>query len=152
MSLEIIDYHPELREHFTALNIEWISTYFIVEPHDREQLEDPEEYILSKGGRIFFAEYENKIIGTVAMIKISDTTYELAKMAVSPAYRGLGAGLKLGEHVIAEAKKLGCTYLFLESNQKLTPALTLYKKLGFIEVPVGDTPYERANYKGEMYL
>ncbi|HYK76864.1 MAG TPA: hypothetical protein VEV16_07800 [Daejeonella sp.] len=58
----------------------------------------------------------------------------------------------LGEYLIFEAKKLGCTYLFLESNQKLGPALSLYKKLGFIETPIGNTPYSRADYKAEMYF
>jgi ribosomal protein S18 acetylase RimI-like enzyme len=76
----------------------------------------------------------------------------MAKMAVKPAFRGLGAGAKLGRHLIKEAKKMGCTRLFLESNRELTPALTLYKKLGFVEVPIGETLYSRANYKAEMYF
>ena len=54
--------------------------------------------------------------------------------------------------VIEEARSLGCTYLFLESNQRLTPALNIYKSLGFVEVPIGETPYARADFKAEMYL
>ena len=152
MQVEIIDYQPQYKQAFTEMNIEWISHFFTVEPHDIEQLENPDEYILSKGGKIFFAKYGEDIIGTVALVKVSETSYEMAKMAVRPQYKGMGAGEKLGLHLIEEAKNLGCTYLFLESNQSLTPALTLYKKLGFVEVPVGETPYARANYKAEMYL
>ena len=82
--MEIIDYSPTYKEDFKRLNVEWISTYFTVEPHDLEQLDDPEGYILSKGGKIFFAKQGEAIIGTCALIKVSETSYELAKMGVSP--------------------------------------------------------------------
>lgn len=126
--VQIIDYQDQFKEDFKRLNEEWISTYFELEPHDSEQLDDPQGHILSGGGRIYFALYGEDIIGTVALVRVSETSYELAKMAVSPRYQGLGVGKKLGEHLISEAKRLGCTYLYLESNQKLTPALNLYKK------------------------
>ena len=150
--MEIINYTPQYKEDFKRLNVEWISTYFTLEPHDLEQLDDPEGYILSQGGKIFFAKLGEAIIGTCALIKVSDTSYELAKMGVSPQYQGLGAGKKLVSKVIDEARNLGCTYLFLESNQRLTPALNIYKSLGFVEVPIGETPYARADFKAEMYL
>jgi GNAT superfamily N-acetyltransferase len=152
MDLEIIDYDPIYKDDFKNLNIEWIEKYFTVEPHDLEQLDDPEGYILNNGGMIFFAKYGNEIVGTCALIKTDVTSYELAKMAVSPKYQGIGAGRKLGQTAIEAAKKLGATYLYLESNQKLTPALTLYKSLGFVEVPIGDTPFARANFKAEIHF
>ena len=152
MEVEIIDYEPRYRREFTDMNIEWISHYFTVEPHDLEQLENPEEYILAKGGQIFFARCGDEIVGTAALIKNSETVYEIAKMAVKPAFKGLGAGEKLGRHLIGAAKNAGCNRLFLESNQQLIPALALYKKLGFTEVPVGETLYSRVNYKAEMYF
>jgi putative acetyltransferase len=151
-TVEIIDYTPQYKEDFKRLNVEWISAYFTLEAHELEMLDNPEGYILSKGGKIFFAKKGDDIIGTCAIIKLSETTYELVKMGVSPQYQGLGAGKKLGLRAIEVAKELGCTYLFLESNQKLTPALTMYKALGFVEVPMGETPYVRADFKGEMYL
>ncbi len=152
MEVEIIDYEPRYRQEYKDMNVEWISQYFRIEPHDLEQLENPEDYILAEGGKVFFARYGDEIIGTVALIKCAETVFEMAKMAVKPAFRGLGAGEKLGRYFIEEAKKLGGKHLFLESNQQLIPALTLYKKLGFIEVPVGKTLYSRANFKAEMYL
>jgi putative acetyltransferase len=116
------------------------------------QLNDPESYIIAKGGRVYFAVYANEIVGTVAAYKDSETTFSVIKMGVRPLYQGLGIGRKLSEYLIEDVKKLGCTYLYLESNQKLTPALTLYKSLGFKEIPIGDTPYKRADFKAEMYL
>ena len=152
MEVKIIDYEPRYRKEFADMNIEWISQHFTIEPHDLEQLENPEEYILERGGQIFFAQTGDEIIGTAALIKSAETVYEMAKMAVKPAFKGLGAGEKLGRHLIEAVRKAGGTRLFLESNQQLIPALTLYKKLGFIEIPIGETVYSRANYKAEMYF
>ena len=150
--MEIIDYAPQYKDDFKRLNVEWISTYFKLEAPDLAQLDDPEGYILSKGGKIFFAKQGDTIIGTCALIKVSDTDYELAKMGVSPQFQGLGAGKKLGIKAIEEARNLGGKHLSLESNQRLIPALTMYKALGFVEIPMGETPYSRADFKAEMYL
>lgn len=152
MEIEIIDYLPIYKEDFKQLNIEWISKYFELELPDMQQLDSPEEYILSKGGKIYLARYGNKVIGTITLKKDSDTVFELSKMAVSPDYQGRGAARMLAEHLIKEAKKAGCKMLFLESNKKLVPALNLYKKLGFIEVPIGHSPYSRADFRAEMHF
>ena len=152
MQVEIIDYESKYKEDFKRLNVEWISNFFEVESHDLDQLDDPEGYILSKGGKVFLAKLGEEIVGTCALIKTGEADYELAKMAVCPKHQGLGIGRKLGFRTIEEAKKLGAKYLYLESNQKLTPALTLYKSLGFVEVPVIDSPFARANFKAEMFF
>jgi len=152
MEIEIINYQPAYKDDFKRLNIEWISRYFVLEAPDLEQLDDPEGSILLKGGRIYLARLGNEIIGTITLKKHSDSVYELSKMAVSPDHQGRGVGRLLAEHLIREARNLGCKMLFLESNQKLAPALSLYRKLGFNEVAVGSSPYSRANYRGEMDL
>jgi putative acetyltransferase len=152
MEFEIIDYQPQYQKDFKRLNVEWISKYFKLELPDLQQLDNPEDYILSKGGKIYLATIGEEVIGTITLKKETDTVFELSKMAVSPEYQGQGAARRLAEHVILEARKLGCRMLYLESNQKLIPALNLYKKLGFREVPVGDSPYARADYRGEMDL
>ena len=152
MDFEIIEFQPQFKEDFKRLNMEWISKYFVPEAPDLQQLDQPEEFILSKGGKIYLAKLGDKIIGTITLKKESDTVDELSKMAVSPEYQGRGTAKLLAQHLIDEAQKLGCEMLFLESNQKLIPALNLYKKLGFVEVPLTGSPYSRANYPGEMHF
>ncbi len=152
MQIEIIEYQPIYKEDFKRLNIEWIEQYFKVEPYDLLQLDNPEEFLLDKGGAIFLAKADNEIAGTCAIEKMSETSYELVKMAVSPKFQGYGIGKILGQRVIEEAKKMGAKHFYLESNTILTPALTLYKSLGFVEVPIGETPFSRANFKAEMYF
>ena len=43
---------------FRALNEEWISNYFVMEEADYKALDNPQEYILDKGGQIFVALYK----------------------------------------------------------------------------------------------
>ena len=149
--LVITDYAPEFRADFKRLNIAWISKYFTVETHDLEQLDDPEHHILAPGGLIFLAHLDGQVVGTVALVPMPETgVFELAKMAVDEAYQGRQIGKKLGEALITRARALGARRIVLESNRRLAPALALYERLGFREVPLVPTPYARADIRMEM--
>jgi putative acetyltransferase len=152
MSIEILNYQHRYQPDFKRLNIAWIERYFRVEPHDEEQLDNPEKYILTDGGQVFLARLGDDIVGTVALVKVDEQTYEMAKMAVSEAHQGLGIGKKLCLHLINEARAMGIKRLYLESNRILTPALTLYASVGFVEVPVPESPYQRADIAMELML
>lgn len=149
--VNILDYRPELAPHFKSLNVEWINTYFTVEAHDLEQLDHP-EHILNNGGRIIFAEVDGDIAGTCALIKTGYLEYEIAKMGVSPKYQGRKIGQALMTSIVDIARNLGAKRVWLGSNSKLAPALAIYRKFGFKDIPVGDSPYKRADVKMEMYL
>jgi DNA-binding MarR family transcriptional regulator/predicted GNAT family N-acyltransferase len=143
--VQIIDYQSIHRESFKNLNVAWIEKYFKIEPSDLAQLENPEGYILEKGGWVLLAQIGDEIVGTAALIKSSDTFFELAKMAVDEKHQGKQIGKKLAIVAIEKAREMGAKQLFLESNRKLTPALNLYKSVGFREVKLRDSPYERAD-------
>ena len=150
--VEIIPFSIEYKEPIKTLNLEWLQKYFKVEPKDEKVLSDPQGEIIDKGGMIFYAQYNNKIIGTVSLIKIDDVTFELTKMAVSDGNQGLGVGKKLMEHCLNEAKDKGIQKLILYSNRKLKPAIHLYESFGFIEIPVEEGVYERADIKMEKKM
>jgi putative acetyltransferase len=140
---------------FRMLNEEWISRHFVLEKKDIETLGDPENTILRKGGRVFFVEADGESVGCVALIPVEDGVYELSKMAVSPAMRGLGIGRRLLTHVIAEAKALGVRTLFLGSSSILKNAVHLYEAVGFRHVApetLPDMHYARADVFMEMML
>lgn len=152
MEVTITNYQSSLSRHFYDLNIEWLKTYFYVEPFDEEVLSKPEKYIINKGGLIFFAFLGNDVIGTVALMPtLEPNTYELTKMAVSPNYRGYKIGQKLMQHCINFAKKNEYKTLLLYSNTKLENAIYIYKKYGFIELPLeANSPYKRSNIKMKL--
>ena len=59
--------------------------------------------------------------------------------------RGLGVGRALGEATIAHARAIGARRVELYTNSSLTPAITLYRALGFVDVAVGKTDFVRAD-------
>lgn len=152
--VKIVPYTPSYRKAFRDLNVEWISTYFKMEKADFDALDAPEEYILDHGGHILVALLKDRPVGVCALIKREDRIfpYELAKMAVDPACRGQNLGWLLGNAVIEKARSLGAKNLYLESNTILEPAINLYKKLGFEQIPSRPTPYERCNIQMELKL
>lgn len=152
--VKIVDYKPEYQEAFRALNVEWISTYFEMEEADYKALDNPEDYILKKGGKILVALYENEPVGVCALIKMNNSEYdfEMAKMAVSPKAQGKSIGWLLGKAIAEKAKELGAKKIYLESNTILKPAINLYYKLGFEKVFGLETPYKRCNIQMELVL
>lgn len=145
--LEIIAYQPEFAKDFYSLNVEWLEKYFYVEPYDEQVLSNPQKYVLNPGGYIFFAKYNDEIVGVIALIN-QKTYFELSKMAVLPKYQGLKIGLKLMNFCIEFAKNQQWKSITLYSHRSLVPAINLYKKIGFKEVEVEkDVHYKRANIK-----
>lgn len=150
--VEMIDYTEDLKSHIKTLNVEWLEKFFKVEPNDMVQLSSPKEEILDKGGYIYYARYQNEIVGTVSLMKVEESVYELAKMAVTDKAQGLGIGNMLMQHCFNESKRLGIKKLLLYSNRSLDSAIHLYKKYDFYEVAMESGHYERANIKMEKVL
>jgi very-short-patch-repair endonuclease/ribosomal protein S18 acetylase RimI-like enzyme len=151
-SVHIIEFRNDLVDHFKNLNITWLQKYFYVEPIDEEMLSDPRKYIINRGGCIFFAEVNNEIAGTFALMKVKEGVYELAKMAVDEKFQGHKIGNRMMVSAIEKVKRLGATKLILYSNTMLSPAIHLYKKYGFVEVPFENSEYKRSNIQMELPL
>lgn len=153
-NVQIIEYTPDYQAAFRALNIEWISQYFVMEQADYNALDHPNKYILDNGGHIFIALYQGEPVGTCSLVKMDDDEfdYELAKMAVTAKAKGLGIGKALGQTVIEKAKALGGKTLFLETNAILKPAISLYHKIGFKDIKHRPSVYERSNVQMVLKL
>lgn len=151
--ITIVPYTENYKEAIKSLNYEWLEKYFEIEPNDIVQLSNPKEEIIDKGGKIFFALDDDEVVGTVSLLKVSNEEYELAKMAVTEKYKSTGIGKILMEHCIAEAKKLYAKKLTLVSNTKLAAAIHVYKKYGFVEIPLPkEVHYKRGNIMMEKIL
>lgn len=149
--MKIVSFHQKFAQAFYDLNIEWLETYFYVEDFDKEVLSNPKQYIIDPGGHIFFLLEGDVVLGTVALMKADAGVFELTKMAVLKTMRGRKIGQKLMQHCIDFAVNNGFKKIFLYSNTKLENAIYIYRKYGFIEIPVEkDSPYERSNIKMEL--
>lgn len=135
--ISILEYSPFYKPYFDSLNRVWIEKYFTIEPMDEFVLTHPEEAILGKGGSILFALHDDVVAGVVALIKVTSDTYEFAKMGVDENFRRKGIAETLSKAAFQKAKELNAINIILFSNTKLEPAIQLYRKLGFKEVPLG---------------
>lgn len=150
---EIVAYQDRHADDFARLNREWLDGFGLYEQADGKHLYSPREYILDPGGEIFIAEKDGRVVGTCALVPVSDKVFEMAKLAVSQESRGEGLGRRLAELVLRRARERGATRVILFSSSKLGPALKLYESLGFKCRPVpGDQPYETADVFMEMAL
>ena len=130
--LSIRDYSDDLAGAFHDINAEWISAMFQMEETDRKTLENPRASIIDGGGAILFVEARGMgIIGTCALQKTSATGFELTKMGVRKAARGLKAGEFLLNAVIDRARMLEADPLYLLTSGRCAAAIHLYEKLGF---------------------
>ena len=152
-TIEIIDYRAEHQSSFEGLNRAWIEKYFWMEERDKYVLQQPEAAILAKGGAILMATCNGEIAGTVALKKVSNEVYEFTKMAVDERFRRRGIAEALSYASFYKAKELGAEKVILYSNRILEPAITMYHKLGFTEVPIEEgIVYERSDIKMEIDL
>ena len=149
--VKITEYQPEHQPWFEKFNRDWIEEFFWMEPIDFEVLQNPEDHIINRGGAILMAQYNNEMAGTVALKFVEPGVYEFTKMAVNVKFRGLKIGEALSLKAIEKARVLGGRKIILYSNTKLEPAIGLYRKLGFQEIPL-DGPYKRSNIKMELTL
>ena len=150
---QVVNYREELRPHFERLNRAWIERYFVLEPNDIETFRDPGGLIVEPGGQIFFVVDERGVRGTCAVVPHGPGTFELAKMAVEEEARGRGYGDLLMRAAISFARNAGARRLMLVSNTLLAAALALYRKHGFVEVPIEKgLGYERVDIQLELTL
>lgn len=152
MSTHVVDYSPSHRDAFRDLNLEWIERFFAVEESDRTMLGDPEGTIIDRGGFIFVALDGDSVAGVCSLVPAGAKSYQLAKMAVSPESRGKGIGRLLAESAIARARERGADHVELFSNTVLGPAISLYRSLGFVEVPLENAEHLRSNIRMVLAL
>lgn len=151
--IETVPYRDEFRSAFERLNRDWIEQYFALEDADREVLGDPRRKIIDPGGQVFFVLERGEVVGTCAVLRHNADDYEIAKMAVSPSARGRGFGDMLMEAAVAFASEAGASRVIIVSNTVLEPAIRLYLKHGFVQVPMDvDGRYRRANIRLELEL
>ncbi len=150
-TIKIVEFQTEHQPWFEKINRDWIEKFFWMEPIDVDVLQKPADHIINKGGSIIMATYSSEIAGTVALKFVDKEIYEFTKMGVIEKFQGKKIGEALALAAIQKAKSFQAKKIILYSNTKLSAAISLYKKLGFVEVPL-DGPYKRSDIKMELQL
>ncbi|MBK7851874.1 MAG: GNAT family N-acetyltransferase [Bacteroidetes bacterium] len=153
MATEIVQYSEKFNGYFKSLNVEWLNKYYSITAADLEILENPER-IIQEGGYVFFAVLDDVVVGTCAIVPHEVHSCELIKMGVRENYQGKGIGKLLLEKVIEQAREKGFRTMTLETASTLEVAVSLYKKIGFVQTsPEEKHPkFGRMTFKMEMKL
>lgn len=144
-TITLTPHNDALHYFYETHNRAWVERYFELEPIDIAMLSDPHTHVFPKGGRIYIAMLDGKYpLGGFSLIP-DGNRLELSKMYVPENLQGFGIGNQLLHLATEEAQQLGAKALYLMSNTILGPAIHLYKKHGFVEIPL--TPEKQALYK-----
>ena len=145
MAVQIIFRSTQMtfEREFRQLNEAWISINFMLEASDKLVLSNPQKYILDRGGNVFIALEDGKVLGCCALLVHDIFTCELAKMVVDPLAQGKGIGFLLGNALVEKARQRGFNRVILEGNTKMGASIALYRKLGFQEVPLNEVENNR---------
>lgn len=110
-----------------------IGQYLTLQNYDDERLHLERKYGLPDG-RLFIAYVDGKAAGCVALRKLDEGKGELKRMYVRPEFRNNHLGRALTNKVIEEARKIGYSYVYLDTLPELTEAISMYKSIGFYEI------------------
>jgi len=134
------------------LNEQWIIEHFSIEEVDKRLAENPMQ-IVESGGHIISLVKSDRVVGVCALFSEGDDCFQLARMAVDTKERGNGYGDVLIKAAIDRASARGAKTIYLISNTVLKPAISLYRKHGFLTREEGQHPvYARANIIMERSL
>ena len=141
-------YNEEVNKFIISV---FVDEYGFEEYRNELNKQNNEEYI-ENGGNFWVAfDDDDNIIGTVALVKHSQSEAELKKLYVRSDYRGRGLSKELYSRVLEESKKEEYRRIFLGTYDKLDTAITFYLKRGFTKIDNLDNNENGARYF-ELYL
>ena len=107
----------------------------------------PGDYSPPSGMLLLALEGEEKM-GCAALRRIDESTCEMKRLYVRPAYRGKGIGRSLAERIIRIAQDAGYRSMKLDTVPDMIEANALYHSLGF----VATKPYRFNPLDGCLFL
>jgi N-acetylglutamate synthase-like GNAT family acetyltransferase len=110
--------------------------------NDQQDLLDIPNFYQKEKGNFWIALYEQKVVGTTALIDIQNQQICLRKMFVKAEFRGAEYTIaqKLLDIAIDWCQKNNVNEIYLGTRTALYAARRFYEKNGFIEVEKKDLP------------
>jgi GNAT superfamily N-acetyltransferase len=127
-------------------NDESFKEYLDIQNYD-EEMEHLEMKYGRPYGRLYLIYCDEKLAGCVGLRKIDNQNCEMKRLYIRPEFRGKKLGNILVERIIEDAKKIGYSYMLLDTLPFLQNAIHIYKKFGFYEIEsYNDSPMDTSIY------
>ena len=111
-------------------------------PHNPEETVQYDLELIAKflppNGRLMLAFIDGKACGIGCLKSINDEIGEIKRMYVDPSFRNIGAGRAILQSLLTAAKETGYTKVRLDSPKFMEAAHSLYRSIGFADIPVYD--------------
>jgi putative acetyltransferase len=114
-----------------------LASYGIVADREStdQDLVDLDRSFAKEGGAFFVLLDGERVVGTVALRRETETVCELCRMYLAPEHRGRGLGRRLLAFAEAEARQRGFKEIVLKTASVLKEAIALYRQAGFQPIP-----------------
>lgn len=110
-----------------------------------EELSHLVEKYSPPSGSIYVVMADGEVAGMGALLRLEPDCGELKRIFIYPQFRGRGIGDILMDRLLSDAVSYGYHHIKLDTFPAMIPAIGLYRKLGFYEIPKYNTnPLERA--------
>ncbi len=126
------------------LNIQQNEFKINISLDDQEDIKDVSKFYLSNKSNFWVAKYENKAVGTIALLDIGFGNVALRKMFVKSEFRGkpYNVGQKLLNTAIKWALEKEINTIFLGTTDKFLAAHRFYEKNNFKEINKSTLPLQ----------
>jgi len=143
-SPEEIERARELFREYEA----WVEVNLCFQGFENELASLPGDYQPPRG-RLLLAQVDQQLAGCVAMRDLGEETCEMKRLYLRPEFQGQGLGRALAEKIIESARETGYQRMRLDTiTGKMDSAISLYRSLGFKEIPA----YYSNPFAGVKYM
>ena len=134
--IKIVEYEEKYQEQIVDLILKIQNEEYAIDLGIDEQpdlLNIEEEYILNGGNFWVAVDEDQKVIGTIALLKKEHGVGVLKKFFVGRDYRGskFGVGTELYEGLLEYSKGIGLKHIILDTPSVAERSHSFYRKVGF---------------------